>query len=546
MRDKDKTDVLLETLMDNTPDSIYFKDLESRFVKVNKAKAEHSKTRPEDMIGKTDFDFLPEEEAKKAFSDDMEVMKAGKPIKDRIEKLTRKDGTEVWVSATKMPWYDNKGKIIGTIGISRDITERKKDDEALKENKEKIKRDYYIQSTTSSILRIALEPFSLEDQLGHILDQILSIPWLFFQSKGCIYLVEDEPEILVMKALSSSSEALLTTCRKVPFGKCLCGRAASTREIVFADSVDDHHEIICQDMLPHGNYCVPILYENSVLGVICVYLKEGHKRNKEDEEFLSAVANTLAGIIERKKAEEELKEYRGHLEELVKERTNKLSVLIHDLKGSLIPNICYTKKLMNGKVKSEEDSLRMLKIVHETSQNLLQVIEDTSKSLKDKSTLQLFCPEEIDFNEILVSVIKNSLPEIESGGIELFVNQMGKEKWDKLEKIPFKADPYQLKTSIENLLGNAIKYAKSTIKVASQKTEKDIVFAVSDDGPGIPEKYHKKIFDEYFQVPGSKKGTGLGLHSVKKVVDNHHGEIAVHSSSSTGTTFEITFPVSKT
>ena len=117
---------LLQTLMDSIPDSIYFKDTENRFVKVNKAKAAHSDVNPEEMIGKTDFDFLPPEQARKAFEDDEEVMRTGKFIINKVEKLSSVSGGIRWVSVTKIPRFDAEGNIIGTMGISRDITEWKK------------------------------------------------------------------------------------------------------------------------------------------------------------------------------------------------------------------------------------------------------------------------------------------------------------------------------------------------------------------------------------------------------------------------------------
>ncbi|MBF0565268.1 MAG: PAS domain S-box protein [Nitrospirae bacterium] len=116
---------LLQTLMDNIPDSIYFKDEKSRFVIVNRAKAERSQTTPENMIGKTDFDFLPEDQARESFMDDERIVATGSFVKDKVEELTRKDGSMTWVSVAKVPWRNDKGMIIGTVGISRDITRRK-------------------------------------------------------------------------------------------------------------------------------------------------------------------------------------------------------------------------------------------------------------------------------------------------------------------------------------------------------------------------------------------------------------------------------------
>ena len=128
---------LLQTLMDSIPDSIYFKDEENKFVKVNKAKAAHYNVKPEEMIGKTDFDFLSESEAKRAFDDDEDVLKTGKFIINKVEKLTSVEGTTRWVSVTKIPRFDPEGNIIGTMGISRDITEWKRLEEMYKKDTNK-------------------------------------------------------------------------------------------------------------------------------------------------------------------------------------------------------------------------------------------------------------------------------------------------------------------------------------------------------------------------------------------------------------------------
>jgi len=115
---------LFQELMDLIPDVVYFKDRNGRLILVNRAHAKGLGMRPEQVVGKTDFDIFPKARAKKMFEDDMKVIKSGKPIVDKIERATRADGIDNYVSTTKIPRYDQKGKIIGVIGITRDITRR--------------------------------------------------------------------------------------------------------------------------------------------------------------------------------------------------------------------------------------------------------------------------------------------------------------------------------------------------------------------------------------------------------------------------------------
>lgn len=113
-------------LLRHTEDSIFFKDMDGRFVFVSEAKAGRAGVGWEEMIGKTDFDFLPEEEAQHCREDEIFIMETGESIIDKEESLTRSDGNKSWVSVSKFPWKDIDGEIIGVVGISRDISERKK------------------------------------------------------------------------------------------------------------------------------------------------------------------------------------------------------------------------------------------------------------------------------------------------------------------------------------------------------------------------------------------------------------------------------------
>jgi PAS domain S-box-containing protein len=123
---------LLSSLLDHVRNGIYFKDLDSRFVLVNKAQARTlGLASPDDAIGKSDCDFFTNEHAQSAFDDEQEIIRSGQPILDKEEKETWPDGRVTWVSTSKMPLQLPDGRTIGTFGISRDVTEARNTRQAL-------------------------------------------------------------------------------------------------------------------------------------------------------------------------------------------------------------------------------------------------------------------------------------------------------------------------------------------------------------------------------------------------------------------------------
>lgn len=297
----------LKALLDNIPDIAWLKDKESRFIAVNRPFGEACGVDPDELAGKTDMDIWPKELAERYRDDDKEVMETRRR-KQVEEPLVDREGNKSWIDTIKTPIFNTEGEVIGTTGIARDITERKKIEEELYDN-------YYAQSAISMILSLSLESISTDMFLQKALNMILALPWLSVQSSGSIHLVEDSSEVLVLKAQYNLPEQLIHSCTRVPFGKCLCGIAAKTKKILFADHIDERHEICQEGMLPHGHYNVPILYRERTLGVVNLYLNAGHSRNQREEEFLLAVADTLAGIIIRKQAEDKI-QYLAYYDEL--------------------------------------------------------------------------------------------------------------------------------------------------------------------------------------------------------------------------------------
>jgi len=153
---QDKNADLVRAFFEHIPAGVYFKDCESRFVGMSRTLMNRFGLRsPQDAIGKTDFDIFSEEHARQAFEDEQEIIRTGQPIVNKEEKETWPDGRETWVLTTKLPWLDASGQILGTMGISQDITDRKRAEQELQTYKEKL--ESLVAQRTAELVRVNVQ-----------------------------------------------------------------------------------------------------------------------------------------------------------------------------------------------------------------------------------------------------------------------------------------------------------------------------------------------------------------------------------------------------
>lgn len=182
----------------------------------------------------------------------------------------------------------------------RQIVQLTQRNESLTRDLQRYQRAAVEAQVLDELLRLAVEPTALEHYLHTSLERLVSsIVWLDHLPEAVFFTVsrQGERNELELAASYNFSQALRQRCARVPFGTCLCGRSAASRETIFCNQVDDRHDIDFDGMVPHGHYVIPVEKENELLGVFNLYLPVGATRDERDETFLLRVVKVLADGI---------------------------------------------------------------------------------------------------------------------------------------------------------------------------------------------------------------------------------------------------------
>ncbi len=242
----------------------------------------------EELIGKPHNIVRHPDMPKAVFKDLWDTIKIKKkPWKGFIKNKT-KEGGFYWVIATIFPVFDseNPEEIIEYISLRKEITD--------------IMLGYEMDQLYSKLYEILgfyMTSNDLKMILNFSLERILKLPFLEVLKKGGIMLWNEEKQELEMFVHKGVGESLLQMCNRVPNGRCLCGRAALRKEIIFKDCVDEDHENRPSGMQPHGHYNVPLIFNNELMGVLFLYVEHGYKSKEIEIRFLNLVGNILGSII---------------------------------------------------------------------------------------------------------------------------------------------------------------------------------------------------------------------------------------------------------
>ncbi len=266
-----------------------------------------------------------------------EVESVGKIFDDLCTLSGASQFENEWLTARgeRVPfhWYnsvitDEQGKVTHVVAQGHDLTQ-------LKAKQQVIEQDREHQRLLRELLEEGFATTELIPSLEHCLKRLVNISWLSLEAKGAVFLVDEQAqETLRLQVQYNLSSPLLSLCEQVAFGHCLCGRAAASRQLVYAHCVDDRHQNRFPGMQDHGHYSLPLMLGEQLLGVMVLYLPLGFLRDTTKEDFLLAVANVMAIMIQRKRDERALQEREELYRSVVDTASDGFAVI--DEQGMLI------------------------------------------------------------------------------------------------------------------------------------------------------------------------------------------------------------------
>ncbi len=293
----EQTAAALQTILDSVVTPVIIARIsDSSIVYVNEPATEAMRESHEMLLHRPVLDFYDDPTEADSF---LGSLRESGSITNYELRLKRSDGTFLWgLVSSNLMTYENEPAFITTF---IDITERKKQEE-------QSAFELRNQAVMNEIFQIASET-DLDELLQQALDKILGLPWMPIQPEGGVFLTAPGEMALNLVAHRNLAPQLQTMCAMVPFGRCLCGRAAATKEIQFTDCVNDDHDIRFEGMEPHGHYNLPLVTDdNQIMGVMVFYLEHRHQRNENEIVFLKSLGRNLANTIQRKQTEQQLKE----------------------------------------------------------------------------------------------------------------------------------------------------------------------------------------------------------------------------------------------
>ena len=490
---------LLRALLDYIPDRIYFKDVNCRFMRCSKSMATRlGLTDAREVVGKTDFDFHPAEQAQEYYNDEQRILVHGEPLINKLERQLDPDGNEIWASVTKVPIYTQSGSIAGLVGLSRDITQLKQTEKALRQAEEKYR----------AIYENSLEGIFQTTRDGHFLSANPALARMYGYGS---------PEEVVAALTDIEHQLYVDPQRREEFSRLMRERG----------------EVGGFESQIHRK-------DRSV-----IWISESARTVRDAEGNFRYYEGIVEDITARKQAEMEREKAREAALESARTKAQFLANMSHEIRTPMNAITGMTGLL--GDTRLSREQREYVETIRNSTESLLSIINDILDFSK------------VEAGKLSLEVIDFDLREAVEGSVEMLAERAHKKSIDLAcwvePKVPtpLRGDPVRLRQILTNLVSNAVKFTeKGEVLVHVTKLNEEdgrvfVRFEVRDTGIGIAPDAMARIFQEFTQADGSTTrkygGTGLGLTISKQLVSLMGGEIGVVSTLGQGSTFWVNVPL---
>lgn len=475
---------LLEAVIEDTPNPIFVKDLSRRFVLLNSACARLMGHPRSQLVGRVDSEFLSQEQARHIESVDHHVMTTGETIV--AEEPVTKDGQTRTFLSTKSPFRNTQGRIEGLIGISRDITDRKRVEDELRRSEEQLRlalsaahAGAWTWDAVTGETNCSMEWY---DIFG--LDPVES-PACFETWLDCVV-----PE---------DRESAATVLTKIEAG-----------------------EVRSEYRIRRGN---------EIRWVLSI-----GRRLTRPGQSTSLMAGVTLDITQQKATQDAMAEQSRQLARSNRDLEHFASMASHDLQEPLRAISIFSELLARD----------YSTVLGERGRRFLTFIRTGAKKGYDLTQSLLYYARAVRVDKTsfvpfsLSKAVDEAISSLKLKIVESRASVTREELFDVL------GDPVQIALVFQNLIENAIKYrqeASPVIYVSARRVRDEVAVAVRDNGRGIARDFHEQVFEPFQRLEVRETaGSGIGLTTCRRVVERHGGRIWVESEPGSGSTFIFTLP----
>ncbi|MCX9085911.1 MAG: PAS domain S-box protein [Candidatus Methanoperedens sp.] len=492
-----------QIMLDTVPAWIFFKDKNNTFIRVNKVFADVMNMTSEQLAGKSMNELYPEEQAEAFWKDDLEIIATGNPKLNIIEPININDKMH-WVQTDKIPYKDSKGNIIGIIGFTIDITQRKEAEEKLQEAL------FY----SRSLLESTLDPLVTINPEGKITDTNKATEIVTGLSRE--------------KLIGNDFSDYFTDPDKAKTGY----------QEVFKNGFVRDYSLSIKNVSGKVTDVIynATIYKNpggKVLGAFAA-ARDITQLKLIREERNRLVAREAAAIAEADAAKK--------LNQLKSDILNTMSHEFRTPMNAIIGFSDLIKLKMCGELTKTQE--QFINNISNSAKHLQSIISDLLDIVKLESGEKL---------PLMIELF--NVPEVIEETLAFMSEKVDEKNLIIIKEIDseinvISADKIRFKKILMNCLDNAIKFSKpegGIVTIRSWKIDGFAQFSITDTGIGIREEDMTKIFSLFYQVDSglTRKygGIGMGLHTVKKLVEQHGGRMWAESKYGEGTTLTFTLPL---